>query len=278
MRNSFKITLIFLFLVIHTISSQEKLKGNRQVNTEDRNISDFSAIEIIDNVTVFLISNEKQSVSIEADSNLQSSIISEVKNGTLTIRTSEVIGRHKSLNVYIKVSKSLHEISTYNNAIITSKNTLNIDDLIINTFDNSTFNLKLNSKTIELNGKTNSKLNFEIVSDEININLEESSTLKATINAKKMHVNCTSKTAIILTGNSDYLEMESSGNSSFKGSEFKIISAIVKANNSSSIYINVSDSLELYSNNSSEIHLYSDPKIIIHEFYDKSLIKKREFN
>ncbi len=158
MRISYKIAGIFIFLSASIVSAQEKLKGNKIVITEDRAISDFTKIEIIDNVNVNLSYNEEQSVAVETDSNLQSAILTELLNGTLTIRTSYVIGRKKALNIHIKVNKNLQEINTYNYAKVYSKNSLKIDSLILNSFDNSLFNLKLNSKSIEINGRKSSKL------------------------------------------------------------------------------------------------------------------------
>ena len=144
MRFSYKIAFIIIFSATTSIISQEKLKGNKVVISEDRNISDFTKIEVIDNINIFLVYNDNQSVIVEADSNLQPVILTQVKDGTLTIRTEQVIGRSKGLNVHIKVNKNITEINAYNNASIQSNNLLIIDDLTINAFDTSDFSLKLN--------------------------------------------------------------------------------------------------------------------------------------
>jgi len=276
MNISHKIPVLFILLAVTYTNAQEKLKGNKVVSTENRDISDFSKIEVIDNVSVFLIYNESQSVIVEADSNLQTAIITEVVDGTLTIRTSEVIGRHKALNIHLKVGKNLQQINTYNNARISSNNLLTIDNLAINSFDNSSFNLKLNSKNIEIHGIKTSKLNFEILSEKLTINLEDSSNLKGIIDTKEIIITSVDKASITINGTTDLLEMDSAGNTSFKGENFEIKNAIIKSNNSASIYVNVTENLELYSNHSSQLHLFSNPEIIIHEFYDKALIRKRE--
>lgn len=276
MRISHKKAVLFIFLITSIITAQEKLKGNKIVTTENRNISEFTSVEIIDDITVFLVYNEKQSVEIEADSNLQNAIITEINDGVLSIRTSDVIGRNKALNVHLKVNKKLQEISAYNKVNILSKNSLTIDYLSINSFDNATFDLKLNSKGVQINGKKDSNLNFQILTDDVVVRIEESCDLEATIDTKEIDITSLDKSTFTVTGSSDYLEMEASGDTSFKGKDFKVISAIVKANNSANLYINVSETLELYLNNSSEVNLYSDPEINLNEFYDKSLLQKRE--
>lgn len=276
MRNSYKITSLIIFIAINFSTAQEKLKGNKVVVSENRNISEFNKIEVIDDLNVFLVYNENQSVEVESDSNLQEAIVTEVKDGTLTIRTNEIIGRNKALNIYLKINKQLQIINTYNKAKVSSKNLLIIDNLTINSFDNSAIDLKLNTKDIEITCVESSKLNLEILSESVIIRLEESANLKSTIDTKEIDIICLDKTTLAVNGSTSNLNLKSSGNSSFKGEKFTIKNAIIKANNSASIYVNVTDNLELYSNNSSELHLYSNPTIVIHEFYDKALIKKRE--
>lgn len=278
MRFSYKIALIFIFSAITPVVSQEKLKGNKVVISEDRNLSDFTKIEIIDDIDVSLVYNTEQSVTIEADSNLQPIILTSVKDGVLTIRTEHAIGRSKELMVHLKVNKNITEISAYNQTIVSSNNTIIIDSLTINAYDSSTFKLKLNSKSVSLNGKGSSKLNFEILSTNVSIKNEASSDTKATINATQIDLNLLDKATVTLTGTADDLELQSYENSYFKGKDFSVKNATIKANNSAVIFINSAESLNIYANNTSEINIYSNPSIIIKEFYDKALIRKKELN
>lgn len=273
-----KITIIILFFATLTVFAQEKLKGNKNVTTEDRAISEFTTVEIIDNVNVYLIYNENQSVAVEADSNLQSNLLTEINNGVLTIRTNQMVGRRKALNIHLKVNKHLLKINAYNNANVISDNTLKIDDLTIGAFDNASFDIKLNSLTNEIHGANSNKLNFEILSEHVFIRLEETTSLKGTIDTQEIEIISSGKSGLQLKGTTDLLEMESSGNSSFKGKDFISKQAKIQANNSATLYVHVTENLELFSNNSSELHLYANPEIIIHEFHDKALIRKRELD
>lgn len=278
MTYSHRITVFIILLSTIISSAQEKLKGNKIVITEDRNISDFTSIEIIDNLNVFLVYNEKQSVEIEADSNLQNSILTELNNGILTIRTSEIIGRSKALNVHIKLNKKIEEINAYNKAKINSKNSLAINNLTINSFDDSSFKLKLNLKNIQINGKKKSKLNLEILSDQTSIRLENSCNLTATIDTKETNIIGLDNTTTTLKGSTNYLNIQFSGDSFFKGKDYIAASSIAKANNNAHLYLHVTEEISLYANNSSEVHLYANPEITLHEFYDKALIRKKELD
>lgn len=276
MINSHKITVFIILLSTLISSAQEKLKGNKIVITEDRNISEFTKIEIIDNLNVFLVYNENQSVEVEADSNLQNSILTELNNGVLTIRTSEIIGRNKALNIHLKVNKNIEEINAYNNAKVSSKNSLAIDNLTINSYDDAVFNLKLNLKYIEIHGTEKSKLNLEILTEVATVRIENSCNLTATIDAKETTITGLDNAVATLKGTSNSLDIEFSGDTSYKGKDFITSNAIVKSNNNANLYVHVTTELNLYANNSSEVHLYANPAITLHEFYDKALIRKRE--
>lgn len=272
------IVVIIIFLATSTITSQDKLKGNKILTTENRGISDFTKIEVIDDLNVTLVYNDEQSVTVETDSNLQSAILTIVNNGILTIRTDEVIGRNKGLNVYLKVNKNITKINTYNNATVSSNNSIIIDNLSINAYDSSEINLKLNSKDIAIIGKGSSKLNFEILSTNTTLNVEGYSKIIGSVNTKNIALNMLDKASITLIGIADDLELESHGSTSFKGKDFTTKNATIKANNDSTIYISSTEKINLYSNNETEINIYANPEIIVHEFYDKAIIRKKELN
>lgn len=276
MKNSYKIAIIFSLLIISNTFGQQKLKGNKTVTTEDRDITEFTAIEVIDNLNVILVYNQFQSVNVEADSNLQSSILTDIRNGKLTIRTSEAIGRHKTLDIHINVNNKIKEINAFNKAKITSKKPLAIDSLSINSFDDSEFELKLNSEIVEIHGKEKSKLELEILAEVVKIKLNESCDLTATIDSKEVQITGSNDASATLEGTTNAFEIEFSEDSFFKGIDFIAKNGVVKANNNTKMYVHITDILDLYTNNSSEVHLYADPKITLHEFYDKSIIRKKE--
>ena len=276
MKLSHKITLLFTLLVIVTIHSQEKLKGNKDVTTEDRTISDFNKLEVIDDIDVFLTYNELQAVSVETDANLQEAVITEVNNGTLVIKLSDKIVRKKELMIHIKVNRELKEINSYNSAKIISKNSLAIDSLTINSFDNSDIDLKLNSKILQINSKKSSDLKLEILSNYININAIENSGIKGTFDTKDALFTLLDRASINIDGSATHVEIETLGNTSFKGKDFKSDEALVNATNSSNTYINAKKIIDIRAKNSAEVYLYSNPKITITEFFDKASLQKRD--
>jgi hypothetical protein len=270
------ILILLSFFISISAFSQEKIKGNKYVTFVDRNISNFEKIEIIDDLNVHLTFGESQSVAVETDSNLQEIVTTEVKNGILTIKTDNKIGRKKELIVHIKLNTNFKEISAYNNVNVTSKSLLVIDTLTINAFDNADFDLNLSAKEVQLNCKKTSNLKMEILCNEINITSEESSNLKGAIQTNYLTIRLLDKSNINITGSAKDIETESLGNSTFKGSDFKANNAIVKATNNSKIHINALQNIDVYTRNSSEVYIYSNPKIQLIEFFDRATLYKRD--
>ncbi|MFA5297737.1 MAG: DUF2807 domain-containing protein [Lutibacter sp.] len=267
--------LISFLIIFSSINAQEKIIGNKDVTTENRNLSEFTKIEVIDDVTVLLVYNDNQSVTVETDSNLQSSVITEINNGSLVIKTSAKIIRPKELTVHVNVNKNLNEIYAYNKANVKSNNLLQMNDLTLNAFDNSDFKLKLNLKIVYINTKKNSKIDVEILGEDAFIVSEESSNLKGIIDTKNMTIHTLDKATVNLSGTTTSLEVETLHNSAFKGKDFKAVTAVVHTSNNSSVYVNASESIALFERNSSEVYLFSDPKITLSEFFDKAILYKK---
>lgn len=274
-----KISIICLIALLSTNFStfgQLKLKGNKEVTTEDRNISEFSKIEVIDNIDVYLVYNSNQEVVVETDSNLQEAIETVVNDGVLSIKTNAKILRKKELKVHIRVNSDLKELYAYNRAKIISKNSLSIDSLTINAFDNADFDLKLNSKLLRISGKKSSKIEIQALSEEVFVWTEEVCTIKATIDTDFINVNCLDRSAISMEGTCETVEIEALGSSAFKGKAFVSQVAEVNATHSSDVWINAVKTIDIQAKNSAEVYLYSNPKITLTEFFDKATIYKKE--
>jgi hypothetical protein len=276
MKNYYNFVVLLIILIPISGIAQEKLKGNKEVTSQNRNISGFTKIEIIDNVNVLLVYNKNQSITVETDSNLQNAILTEVDNGILTISTNSKIIRKKKLEIHIKVNEGIEEIFAYNNANVSSKNILVMDSITINAFDNSDFNLKLNSKIVNLNSKKTSNLKLDILSQETIINAEESSDVKATIDCQNTLVYTLDRASVSAEGTTEYLEIETLGNSAFKGKDYISKNALVNATNNTDIYVHATDEIDIHAKNSAKVYLYSDPKITLSEFFDKASLLKKE--
>ena len=141
--SSIGLFLFLSFLIIGQTTAQEKLKGNKIVINQDRDLDDFNAIEVSDNIDVILSQSNNQSVSVEADKNLMDAISTEVNNGTLSVRLTQRISRKKALVIYITVNEELEEITGKDKADIRGKSRLNFNTLTLNGLGDSKINLDI---------------------------------------------------------------------------------------------------------------------------------------
>lgn len=270
------VLLISFLLIFSTINAQGKIVGNKDVTLENRNLSEFTKIEVIDDMTILLVYNNDQSVIVETDSNVQNAIITEINNGSLIIKANSKIVRTKELIVHVNVNRYLNGIYAYNKANVKSNNVLRIDSLTLNAFDNSDFSLKLNSKNVLINAKKSSDLDLEILCEEAFIISEESSTLKGIIDTKNTNIHTLDRASVNLSGTTTSLEIETLHNSAFKGKDFKSVNAVVNTSNNSTVYVNATDAIEIFLKNSGEVYLFSNPKINLTEFFDNAALFKRQ--
>lgn len=102
------ILILLLFTTTFLFSQKkEKLKGSKIVTIEKREIGTFEAIEISDNIEVYLDKGEKSELKIEADDNLHDIFNIDLSSATLRIHTSKTASNYKKLIVRITYTNEL---------------------------------------------------------------------------------------------------------------------------------------------------------------------------
>ncbi len=108
----------------------EGVDGNGNVQKQTREISRFDAIKISGAFEVFLTQGQGESLVIEADENLLPIIRTEVRGGTLIIKSEENIRNAKEMNVFISF-QTLEDLDLSGAVEVESQNALNLDNLKI---------------------------------------------------------------------------------------------------------------------------------------------------
>ena len=118
---------------ISTGDGANKVNGNGNVLTQDRQITSFDKIEIQGVFNVYLSQGDIESVKVETDENIQPLIITSVEDNVLKLkmRDSTSIGKMKKINIYINVVH-LSKLNTEGVGKLACLNKLNIDDLELN--------------------------------------------------------------------------------------------------------------------------------------------------
>ncbi len=274
MKNSLLILLLSLVLV--PLSNAQKLKGNKNVTIENRELDDFNSILIKNNLNVFLEESPITKVRVETDENLQSAVETRVNNDVLEVYLSQGIRRKKKLNIYIGVTDLLQKIEINDNATVIGNEDIHTGPIELITEDNSSLEMKLVSSDVSLLGKDRSDMKLNIKADNtISVILEQNSNIYLQCSAYKVDAKLGDASSLRPLGNCKELIVDASTNVSLKGKDLLTDYAAITAIDRSNIFVNVSKELIISAENMSEIFVFDNPKIFIEKFSDKSTLYKK---
>ena len=268
--------LFFLAFTTLAVSAQRKpkIKGNKSIVDVNEDLPFFNAIEVKDDLEIFLKETTIPGYSISADDNLIDILRFDVVDSTLIIRSFYKITAKKQLDITVNYNE-LESIVLHQGKVVT-KDMINADKLNISVLGSS--KLELNGKAsivhIEMEGSSTGDLNLQsdslnlILKDKINLNIY-SITAKSSI---EMHNNASA----VVEGTADTLNIKLSGSSDLKAEKMEsaVISARLEETTKARVY--AYKSIELSSAGSAKTYLWGNPMIILNEFLNTSELYKRE--
>lgn len=181
------VTLIVLLVSSCNYSANfNSITGSGNVVTEKREIdNDFTSIEVSNNIDVVIEQSDKFEVTVEADDNLQENIITEVKNGVLSIScdyNSFIDVSSKKVNVKMPV---IEELQASSGASISNVNTIKGRSVSLSTSSAANIDLKIEADKIVSKTSSGSTINL----DGLALNLEASSSSGSEIDANDLTAN-----------------------------------------------------------------------------------------
>ena len=154
------------------------VKGNGNVIKQERNVSDFTGIDVGGAFHIFLTQGSEVKVVVEADENLMDIIETEVHGNTLKISTSDDIRESKEMNVYITF-KSLDDMDFSGACKVESTGKLTFDELDLECSGASDVMLTFAAKELELDCSGASQVELLGSAREVNLDLSGASKLDA---------------------------------------------------------------------------------------------------
>jgi len=124
------------------------VKGSGNVITQDRQVSNFTGIDIGGAYEVHLRQGDTEGLKIEADDNLMELIQTEVKNGTLCITSKDPIRKAEKLVLYITF-KELDNIEISGAVKLTSKSSISADNLTITASGAAEINVEVDANHLK---------------------------------------------------------------------------------------------------------------------------------
>lgn len=273
-----KNTVLFLLLLVTTLTfaqKREKIKGSKIVTTSIKEVGDFDALEVDDNIEVYLERGEKNEIKIEADDNLHDIIGMDLREKTLRLYTSKESSIFKKLAVRITYTKSLTKVISKNESVVYAIQELQLDDITFNSFDYSKLLLNVNAKKFSLVADDKSKSEINLKADEATLQLSKNSSIKSLVSAIKFKCDLYQKATATIEGVAEKGSIRIDNNSTFTGTKFTVKEANFTAENNSTGTILAETSISLAIGDKAEVFLLGKPKIELSRFSEEArLIKK----
>lgn len=268
-------SLVILLLVAVTASAQ--IKGNRNVVNRQRNLENFSALEISGSFEVTIHRGEYASVEIEADENLQDLIRTDVVNNVLLIRSEKNIKRAKREEIHLKVPSSLRKITLKDEVELDLSDGIDIPELEIETLDDSKLYATLTTSNFKLIASKDSKIELNLTAKkEAYIQLNGDSNLEALVNSPSFKIDTYEEAKARVEGNVEEFRLRADHSTEFRGEKLTTTNASVIAEGRSKNEISVTKNLSITAKNRSETSIFNAPKIDLISFTDEAVLRKEK--
>ncbi|MFG6686484.1 head GIN domain-containing protein [Mariniflexile sp. HNIBRBA6329] len=232
-------TLVSLSLVScnFDLNINSGVKGNGHVTTENRTITKpFATIKATEGLDVYLTQSDNESISVEADENLQGLIITEVIDNVLKIHTKQNIGTCTSKKVMV----SFKNIS---NIIATSGSDV--------------------------------KSTSTIVTKHLNLETTSGSDMDLDVNTSTLNCKSTSGSDLKLSGKTIELTAEATSGSDFKAANLIVQNADVKASSGADVTVNATETLTAKASSGGDIKYTGNPKKVDKSYRASGSVQKQ---
>lgn len=152
-----KKSILFLavfFLTLTTANAQwwssEKVKGNGEMETKTRSTGSYDGVELVGSMNVVLVAGSEGKLTVEAESNLQEYILTEVHNGTLKISTEDDVNLRPTKEIKITVPfESIDHVSLTGSGDIWNSDVIKGKDFHMSVTGSGDMQLNLDVQDLE---------------------------------------------------------------------------------------------------------------------------------
>jgi hypothetical protein len=275
MKKHIAIFLLVLSTTLTLAQKKDKIKGSRTVTIENKEVGNFQALEVEDNIEVNLERGEKNSIKIEADENLHDIISFDLKDNTLRIYTTKEAVNYKKLIVRVTYNSDLNLVTSKNEAIINAIEEIQLDEITFKTFDYSKLFLNVNTKNFILQADDKSKTELNLKSENTTIQLSKNAALKSLIATVDLKVDLYQKSNATLEGNATNAILRLDNNSTLTGNKLNVKNAEVITESYTNCSLFVETNIIIDAADKSETHLFGSPKIEMRQFSDEAKLFKK---
>jgi len=266
--------LVFLSLSANA-QKMEKIRGSKIVTIEQKEISNFSALEVENELEVFLVKGSSPAVEVEADDNLHETIEANVLGGILYIRVNKNITSAKKVNIRVVYTDELFRISVKDKATVTALADLQLEKVEIKAIEQSKLflNAQVNNFSLSLSDKSKTELNLK--SKNATIDLDKNSQLKALIATNVLNIDLYNKSNAVIEGDAENSRIRIDNNATFESKNFTVKNTKLTTIDAAKASINATVEAIIEASGKSEVYFYGNGKVVLEKFLDNAAIIKR---
>ena len=274
MKTKYLITI--LIISFFSALSAQNITGNKELVTRSIEIDTFKIINVSQNFEVVLMKQDKPSVSIETDSNLQEFITAEVKDHVLTVASTIDLNKFKELIVTIGYNDLLKEVNVAGKVKLQGSVNLKNKKLSLNLKENTKTALDIEARYLNLKTYDKAKLEVATATDTINLIGKSSShiELKTNTTVDLFDVNLEENSKARIAGSSNKTRYLLVKDSKVKAGELNSGITKIESKDNSKAYIYTADKLEINVAGKSETYIIGNAQITIKAFKDEAKLQK----
>lgn len=259
---------------------REKIKGSKNVTVTQKEIGTFDHIEVEDNIEAYLVSSGAKPIEIEADDNLQETIMAEITGTTLRLYTSKEITSAKKVAVRINAPATLKEVVTKHSSTLYALTDLQADSLTIKSIDYSKLYLNVKSKyfALSMNDKVKAEVNLKATGD-VAIDMRKDTEIKALISCQGFKLDMYQKTNAAIEGDAKSATVRLDNTAAFTAKRFTIKNMELTTESYSKSSIAVSESLTMSASGKTVTELFGNAEkmtVTLKKFSDSAVLAKKE--
>lgn len=274
-----KLVLLFsIFLIVNTYGQKGKIKGNKIISTEQREIEAFNTAELFENFNVVFNESDQNMIEIETDENIHEVIEVTVKDSVLRISSSKEITRNQALNIKISYASVLKKIILRNKVEAKSLSSFNSPVFQIEMNDQSEAFLTVNSDKLNCISNGKSKAELHVTAKEVMFQINENSTIKGIITADSLKVDLYQKGSAKLEGEVKSMLVRADNNTDFYGEKLTSIKTKLIAEGASDCFMLTKESITIEAKDTAEVFILGDPKIEIPTFTNEAVLYKKNLD
>lgn len=234
MKKLLSLSLITLFTLSCTAQWGKKVKGNGNVVTIDRSVGEYDAVAVAGWFDVDLVSGREGELKIKGEENLLEYIITEVKNGKLTVKVKKGYNLQSSnwkegIHVTVPVEE-INKVALSGSGDIVGRDLMKADSFSATMSGSGDISLEIEADDLEttISGSGDIELSgnarnfevtvsgsgdveaFDLVADNVYANVSGSANIQVTAN-KLLKARVSGSGDIIYKGNPDKIDSKASG-------------------------------------------------------------------